>query len=114
MCDIVEAQGQQLWFVLMQPIAFVVFVISATAETNRVPFDLVECEAEIVADFMVPEYRDFKAGRFLYRVCRMRFKELGVRSFAAQGARPQQVKYYLKNGFRKVAGDGAERYVLEL
>ena len=49
MCDIVEAQGQQLWFILMQPIAFVVFVISATAETNRVPFDLVEGEAEIVA-----------------------------------------------------------------
>lgn len=71
-------------------------------------------EAEIVADFMVPEYRDFKAGRFLYRVCRMRFKEAGVRSFAAEGARPQQVKYYLKNGFRKVPGNGAERYVLEL
>lgn len=49
MCDIVNAQSEQLWFVLMQPIAFVVFVISATAETNRVPFDLVEGEAEIVA-----------------------------------------------------------------
>ncbi len=49
MCDIVEAQSQQLWFILMQPIAFVVFVISATAETNRTPFDLVEDESEIVA-----------------------------------------------------------------
>lgn len=49
MSDIVNAQSEQLWFVLMQPIAFVVFVISATAETNRVPFDLVEGEAEIVA-----------------------------------------------------------------
>ena len=67
-------------------------------------------EARIVTDYMVPEYRDFKAGRFLYRVCRMRFKEAGVRSFAAEGARPQQVKYYLKNGFRR---DG-ERCVLEL
>ena len=41
MSDIVNAQSEQLWFILMQPIAFVVFVISATAETNRVPFDLV-------------------------------------------------------------------------
>ncbi len=49
MCDIVEAQGEQFWFILMQPIAFVVFVISATAETNRTPFDLVEDESEIVA-----------------------------------------------------------------
>jgi hypothetical protein len=69
----------------------------------------------ILADYMVPEYRDFKAGRFLYRVCRMRFKEAGVREFLAEGAGRQQVKYYLKNGFRRVEAEGGgERYVLEL
>lgn len=69
----------------------------------------------ILADYMVPEYRDFKAGRFLYRVCRMRFKEAGVREFVAEGAGRQQVKYYLKNGFRRVEAEGGgERYVLEL
>lgn len=47
--DIVNAQAEEFWFILMQPIAFVVFVISATAETNRTPFDLVEDESEIVA-----------------------------------------------------------------
>ncbi|WP_341479010.1 NADH-quinone oxidoreductase subunit NuoH [Heliobacterium chlorum] len=48
MSSIVEAQSK-VWFVLLQPVAFVIYVIAATAETNRTPFDLVECEGEIVA-----------------------------------------------------------------
>lgn len=70
-------------------------------------------EARIVADFMVPEYRDFKAGRFLYRVRRMSFKEAGIKRFAAVATNPQQVKYYLKNGFRREEV-GGDRFVLEL
>ena len=49
MSDIVAAQGEHVWFVFLQPIAFVIFLITATAETNRTPFDLVEDESEIVA-----------------------------------------------------------------
>lgn len=49
MSDIVAAQESRVWFVVMQPIAFIIFVIAATAETNRTPFDLVEDESEIVA-----------------------------------------------------------------
>lgn len=49
MSDIVAAQGEYVWFILLQPIAFVIFLITATAETNRTPFDLVEDESEIVA-----------------------------------------------------------------
>ena len=49
MTDIVAAQAENVWFVLLQPIAFIIFIISATAETNRTPFDLVEDESEIVA-----------------------------------------------------------------
>lgn len=49
MSDIVAAQGEHAWFILLQPIAFVIFLITATAETNRTPFDLVEDESEIVA-----------------------------------------------------------------
>ncbi|MDD4599581.1 NADH-quinone oxidoreductase subunit H [bioreactor metagenome] len=48
MSDIVAAQ-QNVWFIVLQPIAFVVYVITATAEINRAPFDLVEGESEIVA-----------------------------------------------------------------
>lgn len=49
MNDIVAAQSQSVWFVFIQPVAFVIFVIAATAETNRTPFDLVEGESEIIA-----------------------------------------------------------------
>lgn len=48
MSDIVAAQ-QDVWFICLQPVAFLVYVIAATAETNRTPFDLVEAESEIVA-----------------------------------------------------------------
>ncbi len=48
MSDIVGAQ-RDFWFILIQPAAFLVYVIAATAETNRTPFDLVEAESEIIA-----------------------------------------------------------------
>lgn len=46
--DIVYAQ-QHSWFVFTQPLAFVIYVICATAEANRAPFDLVEGESEIIS-----------------------------------------------------------------
>ncbi|UCD36615.1 MAG: NADH-quinone oxidoreductase subunit NuoH [Nitrospiraceae bacterium] len=48
--DIVKAQANG-WFIVPQIIAFVVFFISALAETNRVPFDLPEAETELVSGF---------------------------------------------------------------
>ena len=48
MSDIVAAQSD-LWFIVLQPFAFIIFVIASTAETNRTPFDLVEGESEIIA-----------------------------------------------------------------
>src|SRR4029434_2653368 len=54
--DVVEAQngpyGMFSWFWLPLFPMFVVFLISAMAETNRPPFDLVEAESELVAGFM--------------------------------------------------------------
>jgi NADH-quinone oxidoreductase subunit H len=48
--DIVNAQAS-LPFALTQPVAFLIFVISSLAETNRIPFDLPEAENELQAGF---------------------------------------------------------------
>jgi len=48
--DIVAAQSGY-WYILVQPLAFLLFITCATAETNRAPFDLPEAESELVAGF---------------------------------------------------------------
>lgn len=59
---IVEAQ-RGMWYVVPQFIGFVVFVVAGIAETHRLPFDLPESEAELVAGFHT-EYSGFKFGLF--------------------------------------------------
>jgi NADH-quinone oxidoreductase subunit H len=60
--DIVEAQ-RGVWFVVPQFIGFVIFVIAGLAETHRLPFDLPEAEAELVAGYH-SEYSGMKFGMF--------------------------------------------------
>ncbi len=59
---IVNAQ-RHLWFVVAQPVAFLIFLIAATAEVNRVPFDLVEAESELVAGYF-SEYTGMRFALF--------------------------------------------------
>lgn len=53
------------WNVFKQPIAFVVFLVCAFAETNRTPFDLPECESELVGGYHT-EYSSMKLGFYLF------------------------------------------------
>jgi NADH-quinone oxidoreductase subunit H len=48
--EIVGAQ-RHIWFVCLQPVAFLIYVIAGLAETNRAPFDLPEAESELTAGF---------------------------------------------------------------
>jgi NADH-quinone oxidoreductase subunit H len=53
MVGIVEAQvNHGIWFILVQPLGFVLYGIAATAEVNRAPFDLPEAEQELVAGYL--------------------------------------------------------------
>lgn len=63
MGDIVAAQEGGRWFVFPQFIGLVVFLIAGLAETHRLPFDLPEAEAELVAGYH-SEYSGMKFGMF--------------------------------------------------
>lgn len=58
---IVEAQS--IWFIIMAPLAALIFFVSSIAELGRSPFDLTEAESEIVAGFHI-EYTGMKFGLF--------------------------------------------------
>ncbi len=60
--DIVNAQ-YRLWFVIPQIVGFIIYIITAVAETNRAPFDLVEAETELVGGFHT-EYSGLRFGLF--------------------------------------------------
>ena len=48
---VIEWQAQNGWLVLYAPFCFIIFLVSAFAETNRLPFDMPECETELVAGY---------------------------------------------------------------
>jgi NADH-quinone oxidoreductase subunit H len=66
--ELVRGQGRMLggwiplWGIVVQPVAFFVFLTAALAETKRVPFDLPEGESEIIGYFV--EYSGMKFGMF--------------------------------------------------
>ena len=63
--EIAEQQSGGHWNVLYQPLGFLIFLICAFAETNRAPFDLPECETELVGGYHT-EYSSMKLGFYLF------------------------------------------------
>jgi NADH-quinone oxidoreductase subunit H len=60
---IVESQSGLMWNAFIQPIGFITFLVSAFAETNRLPFDLPEAEPELVGGYHT-EYSSMKFAAF--------------------------------------------------
>ena len=48
---IVEAQARSVWYIVLQPLGFILYFVGAVAEVNRAPFDLPEAETELVAGY---------------------------------------------------------------
>lgn len=62
---ITESQHGMNWNIFYQPVGFLVFFICALAELNRAPFDLSECESELIGGYHT-EYGSMKLGFFLF------------------------------------------------
>lgn len=65
MREIALQQEGMNWNVFYQPVGFLIFLICSFAETNRAPFDLAECEQELIGGFHT-EYSSMKMGFFLF------------------------------------------------
>lgn len=63
--EIVDQQTGFNWNVFKQPLAFLIFLVCSFAELNRAPFDLAECESELIGGFHT-EYSSMKLGFYLF------------------------------------------------
>lgn len=61
--EVISYQTQHGWLVIYAPISFLIFLVASFAETNRLPFDMPECETELVAGYNT-EYSSMKFALF--------------------------------------------------
>jgi len=62
---IAEQQPGMHWNIFYQPLGFIIFLVCSFAETNRTPFDLAECEAELIGGYHT-EYSSMRMGFYLF------------------------------------------------
>ena len=63
--EITAQQAGMNWNVFYQPLGFIIFLVCSFAETNRTPFDLAECEAELIGGYHT-EYSSMRMGFYLF------------------------------------------------
>jgi NADH-quinone oxidoreductase subunit H len=63
--EIAAGQPGMHWNVFYQPVGFIIFLVCSFAETNRTPFDLAECEAELIGGYHT-EYSSMRMGFYLF------------------------------------------------
>ncbi|WP_330442314.1 NADH-quinone oxidoreductase subunit NuoH [Flavobacterium sp. C4GT6] len=63
--EMAAQQSGMNWNVFYQPVGFLIFLVCSFAETNRTPFDLAECEAELIGGYHT-EYSSMKMGFYLF------------------------------------------------
>src|SRR5712691_969079 len=106
MMEIVRAQGRLLggwlpaWGIVLQPLAFILFVTAGIAATKRIPFDTPEGESEIIGYFV--EYSGMKAGMFMMSDFLETVVVAGMTTALFLGG--WQVPYLFADGFRLPGG----------
>jgi NADH-quinone oxidoreductase subunit H len=63
--DMALQQHGMNWNIFYQPVGFLIFLVCSFAETNRTPFDLAECEAELIGGYHT-EYSSMRMGFYLF------------------------------------------------
>ncbi len=63
--EIAMQQSGMNWNIFYQPLGFIIFLVCSFAETNRTPFDLAECEAELIGGYHT-EYSSMRMGFYLF------------------------------------------------
>ncbi|GGC30590.1 NADH-quinone oxidoreductase subunit H [Parapedobacter defluvii] len=62
---VAQQEGFVNWNIWVQPLGFLIFIVCAFAECNRVPFDLAECETELIGGYNV-EYSSMKLAFYMF------------------------------------------------
>jgi GNAT superfamily N-acetyltransferase len=77
--------------------------------------DIEGSTLRVKIDFVIPQYRDFKVGRFLFSECASNFRERGIREIVSAGGSIEHARYLEKMGFRRVEGsDRTSEYQLAI